>query len=68
VKAVPFTATDVRDAKRTRQFASVADIRGAEECPRLRWRALSVRDPHQRGRGQKVRHLHDREHAQAGAL
>ena len=34
LKAIPFTATDVRDAKRTRQFASLADM--AEEQKNVR--------------------------------
>ena len=34
VKAIPFTATDVRDPKRTRQFASLADM--AEEHKNVR--------------------------------
>jgi len=34
VKAIPFTATDVRDPKRTRQFASLADM--AEEQKNVR--------------------------------
>ena len=42
--------------------------RGAEECPRLGWRALLVRHSRQRGCGPKSRRLPDREHAQAGAL
>ena len=69
VKAIPFTATDVRDPKRTRQFASLADM--AEEQKNVRvWGGVhyTIRDPHQRGRGPKSRGLHDREHAQAGTL
>ncbi len=34
MKAIPFTATDVRDPKRTRQFASLADM--AEEHKNVR--------------------------------
>ena len=34
MKAIPFTATDVRDSKRTRQFASLADM--AEEQKNVR--------------------------------
>jgi len=42
VKAIPFTATDVRDAKRTRQFASLADM--AEEQKNVRvWGGVHYR-------------------------
>jgi len=42
VKAIPFTATDVRDSKRTRQFASVADM--AEEHKNVRvWGGVHYR-------------------------
>jgi hypothetical protein len=42
VKAIPFTATDVRDAKRTRQFASVVDM--AEEQKNVRvWGGVHYR-------------------------
>jgi hypothetical protein len=41
-KAIPFTATDVRDAKRTRQFASLADM--AEEQKNVRvWGGVHYR-------------------------
>ncbi len=39
LKAIPFTATDVRDPKRTRQFASLADM--AEEHFRANVSALT---------------------------
>ena len=42
--------------------------RGAEECPRLGWRALSIRDPRQRGCRPKGHGLPDRERAQADTL
>ncbi|MBR1215580.1 vanadium-dependent haloperoxidase [Bradyrhizobium sp. JYMT SZCCT0180] len=42
VKAIPFTATDVRDPKRTRQFASLADM--AEEQKNVRvWGGVHYR-------------------------
>ena len=42
VKAIPFTATDVRDPKRTRQFASLADM--AEEHKNVRvWGGVHYR-------------------------
>ena len=42
VKAIPFMATDVRDAKRTRQFASLADM--AEEQKNVRvWGGVHYR-------------------------
>jgi hypothetical protein len=42
VTAIPFTATDVRDAKRTRQFASLADM--AEEQKNVRvWGGVHYR-------------------------
>jgi hypothetical protein len=42
LKAIPFTATDVRDAKRTRQFASLADM--AEEQKNVRvWGGVHYR-------------------------
>jgi hypothetical protein len=42
VKAIPFTATDVRDPKRTRQFASLADM--AEEQKDVRvWGGVHYR-------------------------
>ena len=42
LKAVPFTATDVRDSKRTRQFASLADM--AEEQKNVRvWGGVHYR-------------------------
>ena len=42
VKAIPFTATDVRDAKRTRQFASLVDM--AEEQKNVRvWGGVHYR-------------------------
>jgi hypothetical protein len=42
VKAIPFTATDVRDAKRTRQFANLADM--AEEQKNVRvWGGVHYR-------------------------
>jgi hypothetical protein len=42
VKVIPFTATDVRDAKRTRQFASLADM--AEEQKNVRvWGGVHYR-------------------------
>jgi len=42
LKAVPFTATDVRDPKRTRQFASLADM--AEEQKNVRvWGGVHYR-------------------------
>ena len=42
VQAIPFTATDVRDAKRTRQFASLADM--AEEQKNVRvWGGVHYR-------------------------
>ena len=42
VKAIPFTATDVRDAKQTRQFSSVADM--AEEQKNVRvWGGVHYR-------------------------
>src|SRR5262245_53248903 len=42
VKAIPFTVTDVRDAKRTRQFASLADM--AEEQKNVRvWGGVHYR-------------------------
>jgi hypothetical protein len=42
VKAIPFTATDVRDAKRTRQFVSLADM--AEEQKNVRvWGGVHYR-------------------------
>jgi hypothetical protein len=42
VKVIPFTATDVRDPKRTRQFASVADM--AEEQKNVRvWGGVHYR-------------------------
>ena len=69
LKAIPFTATDVRDAEADAAVRKPRRHgRGAEECPRLGWRALLIRDPRQRGCGPKGRGLPDREHAQAGAL
>jgi hypothetical protein len=42
LKAIPFTATDVRDPKRTRQFASLADM--AEEQKNVRvWGGVHYR-------------------------
>jgi hypothetical protein len=42
LKAIPFTATDVRDAKRTRQFASLVDM--AEEQKNVRvWGGVHYR-------------------------
>jgi hypothetical protein len=55
VKAIAFTATDVRDAKRTRQFASLADM--AEEQKNVRvWGGVHYRFAIRTGEdmGQKV--------------
>jgi hypothetical protein len=42
VKSIPFTATDVKDPKRTRQFASLADM--AEEQKNVRvWGGVHYR-------------------------
>src|SRR4029453_9734984 len=44
VKAIPFTATDVRDPKQTRQFASLTDM--AEEQKNVRvWGGVHYRFP-----------------------
>jgi hypothetical protein len=69
VKAIPFTATDVRDPKRTRHFAGLADM--AEEQKNVRvWGGVhyrfAIRTSEEVGR--KVAAYMIAEHAQAGTL
>jgi hypothetical protein len=69
VNAIPFTATDVRDPKRTRAFANLADM--AEEQKNVRvWGGVHYRFALRTSEGgrRKAHGLHDREHTQTGAL